>query len=107
MTAAGWVSIRTGGGIAHLPGFARDMVFRIENVSPDRVGLLIAAIDAANFFDRVAPEARQGARDTRTHILTIILNGRGRTLRIDEPVADETLVDLIRIARTLAGSRHQ
>lgn len=99
------VSIRTIGGLAHLPGLAEGFSLDVGRMSRTDAEAVGRAVISSRFFDRPEPEARMAARDVRTHVVSIRLGGRVRSLAIIEPIEDEALGALVRILRDIR-TRH-
>lgn len=95
----GLVAIRTDGGIGSLPGLSAPRSATFAALEPTRAREILDLVAATRFFDRGEAPSDPNVRDGRIHYVLVDHDGRCRTLRVSEPIADQALADLVRVIR--------
>jgi hypothetical protein len=91
------VQFQSEGGVAFFPGLQKPISIDVDALSASDADRLRQLVRAANFFDLPAHigTAPRGAADMRTYTLTIEDGGQRHTVRVTEPITDDTLQALV------------
>jgi hypothetical protein len=86
------------GGIAYFPGLAKPTVFDTESLPAEANKELKQLVEAAGFFDLPAQVGSfpKGGADMRSHIITVKDGSRSHTVRLMEPVEDDSVKALLK-----------
>jgi hypothetical protein len=86
------------GGLAYFPGLAKPTVFDSESLPAEANEELTQLIAASGFFDLPSQFGSfpKGGADMRTHIITVKDGSRSHTVRLMEPVEDESVKALLK-----------
>ncbi|OGB23999.1 MAG: hypothetical protein A3I66_14880 [Burkholderiales bacterium RIFCSPLOWO2_02_FULL_57_36] len=89
------------GGVAYFPGLAKPVSIDVDSMEAGAADQLRQLIEHANFFDLPATVGTpaKGAADYRQYTLTIDDGPRKRTVRIQEPIEDPALNELVQAVR--------
>lgn len=90
------------GGLAYFPGLAKPTVFDADSLPAEANEELKQLIDASGFFDlppQVGSFPRGGA-DMRAHVITVKDGERSHTVRLTEPVEDDSVKALLKAILT-------
>jgi hypothetical protein len=96
------IELTTSGGIAYMPGLAAPVTIQTDALSDERRREIEKLVAAASFFTlpaESAPARRAGAADCRTHTITITDGARRHTIRVEEPIADAHVAELVSALR--------
>lgn len=83
------------GGLAAFPGLAKPVRIECAELPRAAAGRIEALIAQADFFHRQSPVGAAPARDARTYTIGVDDGLRCRTLRLEEPIADGALRELV------------
>ncbi|MGH8801312.1 MAG: protealysin inhibitor emfourin, partial [Casimicrobiaceae bacterium] len=89
--------------VAAFPGLAKPVRIDCADLPPGEAGKLEALLRRADFFSRHVPAAAPSIPDTRTYTIGVDDGSQCRTLRLNEPIADEALRALVAELRGHAG----
>jgi hypothetical protein len=97
------------GGFGYFPGLQRGVSIETDDLPDDEARLLEGLVERSSFFElpsHVGDPAPLGA-DIRHYIVKVDDgHGRQRTVRVDDPIADAALADLINeLARRARAAR--
>jgi Emfourin len=106
------VEFKSDGGLAVFPGLQTPISIDVDALPASDANRLHQLLRATSFFDLPAHIGTppRGAADMRTYTISIEDGGRRHTVRVAEPITDETLQELINAlqaqARVLRRSAH-
>lgn len=87
------------GGLAALPGLAKPLRIDCADLSKDEAGRIEALVRRADFFRRRAPARAAPLPDARTYTIGVDDGAQCRTLRVEEPIADDAMRELVALLR--------
>jgi hypothetical protein len=83
------------GGLAAFPGLAKPLRIDCANLAKDEAGRIEALVRRADFFGRREPAHAAPLPDARTYTIGVDDGSQCRTLRLDEPIADDAMRALV------------
>jgi hypothetical protein len=95
------IELRIDGGLAPMPGLQQAARIDTAELPSGERATLEALVEAADFFKRPVKVSTHppGAADFRSYVITVEDGDRSHTVRVDEPVEDQELSNLIRTLR--------
>ncbi len=100
-TVAGEARVRIEGGLAHVPGLAKEQAVSFDDLATPQRQELASLAEQADFFGCVA--ANGTARpDARTYTIGLTIDGRSREIRVAEPIRDPAMAKLVSVVRRLS-----
>ena len=95
------------GGLAALPGLAKPLTIDCADLPRQDAAKIEALVQRADFFGRRMPVRVASMPDARTYTIGVDDGDRCRTLRVEEPIADDAMRELVaELRRHAAKLRH-
>lgn len=83
------------GGLAALPGLAKSLTIDCADLPHEDAAKFEALVRRADFFGRRVPAHIASLPDARTYTIGVDDGARCRTLRVEEPIADDAMRELV------------
>lgn len=95
-----------GGVVGYIPGLSEPVTVDTRQLPADQAAAVEGLVRGARFFEQSAQQpAPEKARDTPRYTITVDDGGRRHTIRVDEPVGDADLQQLVQYLRSQARAR--
>lgn len=83
------------GGLAALPGLAKPLTIDCADLPRQDAAKIEALVQRADFFRRRVPARAAPMPDARTYTIGVDDGAQCRTLRVEEPIADDAMRELV------------